>query len=113
MPRPRASVSSRVQEPPDSKLDTGGGISGFFQRGFTARPSVSAPVSFIDQIEEVLQRRIASLPAPLPYPVHVQTAEDGSLAIEVGTTVYGAPDEVPDPTIRKLIQDAVAQWEKG
>ena len=89
-------------------------IVGFFRRGFEQPTSTPAPSagSFIDEIEEILQERIQNLPIPLPCTVHVLTGPDCSLQIEVGLDTYSSPDEVPDPEIRQLIKDAVAEWER-
>ncbi len=87
----------------------------YFRQGFQ-RQETSGPVpgstSFIDEIEEILQASLLSLPAPLPYEVHVLSGENGVLRIEVGNNSYSSPDEVPDPQIRQLIKSAVAEWEK-
>lgn len=101
------------QTEPQEKLDVGQSIVSFFQRGF--RPRVSTPTgdSFIDQVEIILQKRLAALPTPLPQDVHVQSGANGLLEIQVGLSVYHSPEEVPNPAIRKLIQDAVAEWENS
>jgi len=85
----------------------------FFRRGFQTQPITSAPspLSFIDEIEAILQQRISQLPAPLSQTVHVRTSSEGRLQIEVGLSVYSSPDEVPDPQIRDLIKASVAEWE--
>ena len=87
----------------------------FFRRGFqpaASNPPVARPTSFIDEIEAILQQRIAALPAPLPREVHVKTGPDGMLRIAVGLDTYSSPDQVPEPEIRDLIKAAVAEWEK-
>ena len=66
----------------------------------------------IEDVEEILQERIQALPTPLPCAVHVLTGPDGTLQIEVGLDTYSTSDEVPDPEIRQLIKDAVAEWER-
>lgn len=112
MPRPTPDKAVPVADQPGRKSGVGGTMANFFRRGLQSAPTVQAPRSFIDQIEDILQKRIESLPTPPAYPVHVQTAEDGSLEIQVGNNHYGSPTDVPDPDIRKLIQDSVAEWEK-
>jgi hypothetical protein len=69
-------------------------------------------VSFVDEIEEILQSYIRSLSMPLPYELHVLTAESGALEIQVGTETYSSPEEVPQRRARELIQAAVAEWEQ-
>ena len=112
-PRPvRATSAPLAPETPRERYS----LLGYFRQGFT-RESKLEPVvstsSFIDEIEAILQARIQQLAAPLPSDVHVLAGGDGALQIEVGLDVYGSPDEVPDPQIRQLIKDAVAEWEKS
>jgi hypothetical protein len=109
----RSPKASAAQEPPEQKLNVGQQIGGFFQRGFQRTSSPPAITSFIDQVEAILQTKIEALPTPLPHDVHVKSGVDGALEIEVGPDVYNSPDEVPEPTIRKLIQDAVTEWESS
>lgn len=101
-----------LSEPVQSSTNVGKTITSFFRRGLQPASASIQPVSFIDQIEAILQRRIESLPQPPPFEVHVQGAPDGSLQIEVNRQIYGSPADVPDPYIRQLIQDAVAEWER-
>jgi hypothetical protein len=86
----------------------------FFRRGF--QPPAAAPAaqrgSFIDEIEAILQQRISTRGAPLPYEVHVKTGPQDSLQIDVGPNSYGSPEQIPDPEVRELIKTAVAEWER-
>jgi hypothetical protein len=87
----------------------------FFRRGFqppAAEAPGAHPGSFIDEIEAILQQRISSRGAPLPYDFHVKTGPQGSLQIVVGPNVYGSPEQIPDPEVKELIKAAVAEWEK-
>ena len=90
-------------------------LAGFFLRGFQPQAETGpepAPLTFIDEIEEILQKKIQDLSTPLPYAVHVTTREDGMLQIEVGLKKYGIPDDVPDSGVRELIRAAVREWER-
>ena len=69
--------------------------------------------TFIDEIEEILQRMISTAPTPLGQEVHVGTGPDGGLQIQVGVQYFSSADEVPDPTIRNLIKAAVKEWERS
>jgi hypothetical protein len=87
----------------------------FFQRGFSPAPSdpaASAPGSFVEQIEALLQKRLQALDPPLPHEVHIQSGPQQRLQIQVGREVYGSVDEVANPQVRALIQAAVAEWEQ-
>jgi hypothetical protein len=101
---------------PEEKPRQGYSLVNYFRQGLERRGStepVSSPTSFIDEIEEILQLRIGRLSSPPPVEVHVLTSEEGSLQIEVGPDVYDSADDVPDPQIRQLIQDAVSEWERS
>jgi hypothetical protein len=90
-------------------------IMGFIRR---REPQVAAEGTgsggtFIDEIEEILQRMISAAPTPLGKEVHVRTGSDGGLQIEVGGRYFSSADEVPDPAVRDLIKAAVKEWERS
>ena len=90
-------------------------LTGFFMRGFEPQAETepeTASLSFVDEIEEILQQKIQNLSTPLPYAVHVTTREDGMLQIEVGLEKYASPDDVSDPGVQELIRAAVREWER-
>ncbi len=109
-PRPAAEPT-----PPSLQPQHRYNIVEFFRRGFQPREPVealSAPTSFVDEIEEILQRRIAEHTPPLSRSVHVRTGPTGLLQIVVGVEVYDSADEIPYPEIKALIKAAVAEWER-
>ena len=90
-------------------------IMGFLRR---RKPQAAAEETetggtFIDEIEEILQRMISTAPTPPSEAVHVGTGPDGGLQIQVGIRYFSSADEVPDPTIRDLIKAAVKEWERS
>ena len=90
-------------------------IGAFFRRAFEpmqAAEPLPGPSAFVDEIEEILQEKIRTHPAPLPHDVHVQAGADGALLIKVGPSVYSSPEEVPQPEIKELIRAAAAEWER-
>ena len=91
-------------------------IAGYFAR--RRKPQADAEPTgaggtFIDEIEEILQRMISTAPTPPSEAVHVGTGPDGGLQIQVGIRYFSSADEVPDPTIRDLIKAAVKEWERS
>jgi hypothetical protein len=116
-PTPRARPSYELSVlPPEEKPRRGYSLVNYFRQGFEKSAPTApmpSPTSFIDEIEEILQAHIRRLPSPLPVEVHVRTASDGSLQIEIGVDAYSSAEEVPDPQIRQLIQGAVSEWEKS
>jgi hypothetical protein len=111
-PRRGVETPPPAEEKPDGRYS----LLGYFRQGFekqTPAESLLNPFSFIDEIEEILQQRVRQLAQPLSVEVHVQTGESGSLQILVGLDLYSSAEEVPDPQIRQLIQDAVSEWEQS
>ena len=90
-------------------------IMGFIRRREpqVAAEGTGAGGTFIDEIEEILQRMISAAPTPLGDEVHVRTGPDGGLQIQVGVRYFSRADEVPDPAIRDLIEAAVKEWERS
>ncbi len=90
------------------------GIMGFIRRRKPAvAEDIGAGSTFVDEIEEILQRMISTAPTPPNQEVHVGTGPDGSLQIQVGMQYFSSADEVPDPAIRNLIKAAVKEWERS
>lgn len=103
----------QIGKTPPAREPQPGGM-GFFRR---RKPQVATEETgsggtFIDEIEEILQRMISTAPMPPDEAVHVGTSPDGSLRIQVGMRYFSSADEVPDPTIRDLIKAAVKEWER-
>jgi hypothetical protein len=65
--------------------------------------------SMIDQINTILERKLAESPQGLKG-VRLVEGTGGALRVFVGLQSY-AFDEVPDPEVRKVIREAVAEWE--
>jgi hypothetical protein len=83
------------------------------QKPQAAAGGTGAGGTFIDEIEEILQRMISTAPTPLGKEVHVGTGPDGGLQIEVDGQYFSSSDEVSDPTTRDLIKAAVKEWERS
>lgn len=74
--------------------------------------SSSAP-TLAEQLDAVLQELLRRHPE-LPYrAVRFETLPDGTLGITVGGRRYSRPEEVPDPNLRALLQEAIQEWSKG
>jgi len=91
----------------------------FFRRGFAARRAarlqsgMSPPRSFVDEIEEILQRFVRTYPSFIGKEVHVGTAPGGGIRIQVENEFYDGPNDIPDPEIRGIIKAAIKEWEKS
>ncbi|HET7011271.1 MAG TPA: hypothetical protein VFI11_10885 [Anaerolineales bacterium] len=81
-----------------------------------ARPSVpprdEAPTkagSMIEQINEILEKKLEAS-GNLPRGVRLAEGPGATVRVYVGVQAYSI-EEVPDPSIRQLIRQAVAEWE--
>ncbi len=82
----------------------------------TAIPPVGAgdvpkPLSIIEQIDSILQVKLASSPLA-ERGIRLVEALDGSVHIWVDKELYKAVDEIPDPSIQAIIREAIAEWER-
>lgn len=74
------------------------------------RPADTGP-GIAGQIEQVLQQRLERTPNPPAREIHVSTAADGSLRVEVNGKFYPGLDAVPDPAVREFLQATIKEWE--
>jgi hypothetical protein len=82
--------------------------------GHKPEPIEETPLlSIPDQIEQILQRRLAALPEYADRSIHVRPSPFGGVRIEVDAQFFEGVDEVTDEEVRGLIQDAVREWEKS
>lgn len=70
----------------------------------------AAPIS--EAVEDLVNRRLASLPGLAGTRVDFGTAADGSLEIWVGDQRYTSVDDIGDLRVRQAVQDAVASYNK-
>ncbi|MEW6567651.1 MAG: hypothetical protein AB1449_05700 [Chloroflexota bacterium] len=70
------------------------------------------PLSMVEQINKILERRLTALPESRRA-VRLVEGTGGSVRVYVGVNGYSAIDEVPDEDIRRMIREAVAEWEAG
>ncbi len=74
-------------------------------------PEPPEAMGIAGQIEQVLQRQLASRTDMLARGLHVSAAPDGSLRVEVDSQFYNGIDETPDPAVREVLRAAVKAWE--
>jgi len=67
------------------------------------------PLSMIEQIDEILQRKMTEL-AGAPRGVRLVEGAGGSLRVFIGVQSY-AFEDVPDAEVKSIIREAVAEWE--
>jgi len=67
------------------------------------------PKSMIEQINEILERRLAAAPG-VQRGVRLMEGSAGALRVLIGLQGYNF-DDVPDAEVRRIIREAVAEWE--
>jgi len=76
-----------------------------------AEPPVTGSRSIADQIEDLLQERLARLPDFRGRVIHVRPSTQGGVQIVVDNRQYEGIGEVDDPGVRALLEDVVREWE--
>jgi hypothetical protein len=74
-------------------------------------PEASAPLTIADQIEDLLQARLADLPSFQGRTIHVRPSIEGGVRIEIDDKFYDGIGDVDDPAVRELLGDVVREWE--
>lgn len=63
------------------------------------------------EVERLLQIRVNASPEFRQRYIHVTSAPDGGLRIDVDGVRYGAVDEIPERRVQELIRATIAEWE--
>lgn len=75
------------------------------------KPAGLKPMSIVEQIDEILQAKLAASPIE-NRAIRLIEEENQGVSVWVGLTRYNSIDEVEDEEAFKIIQSAVAEWEK-
>ncbi len=70
------------------------------------------PKSIVEQVDEILQKRLANSPFSDRL-IRLVDAPGGGVEVVVDAQKYEGVGDVPDPEVRGFIQDCVKEWEKG
>ncbi len=69
-----------------------------------------APLSIVEQINEVLQKRLAGTALGMKA-ISLSESPGGGVIITVGAARYQGLDAVPDPEVVAAVRAAIAEWE--
>ena len=72
--------------------------------------ALAAP--FAEQIEDIVNARVAEDPTVSQYEVDFGTADDGTLEIWVNGQRYADVAEIPQPRLREIIRNAAQSWQE-
>jgi hypothetical protein len=70
----------------------------------------SRPLSMVEQINAIVSRRLEGVTG-IYRAVRLVEGPEGAVRVYVGVDRYDAVEDVPDPEIRRIIREAVAEWE--
>lgn len=79
---------------------------------FDHDPGEKLAAPFAEQIEDIVQARLAKHPQLSKYKVDFGSAPDGSLEIHVNGQAFTEIDALPDESLKRLIREAVETWRK-
>jgi len=75
-------------------------------------PGERVAAAFAEQIEDIVQARIAADPELADIRFDLGTAPDRSLEFWVNGEPYGSVEALPDERLRQIVREAVAEWER-
>jgi hypothetical protein len=97
---------------PASSPERPGLLSSIQQRLAPKTPVPGASRTFVDDIEEIIQRRVRLIPALIGRDLHVRSDAAGSVRFAFEGREYENLDELPNMTARQVIKDAIQEWEE-
>ncbi len=72
----------------------------------------ATPRTFVDDIDDIVQRRIRLIPAMAGRELHVRPGAGGVVRFAFEGQEYGSVDDIPNLTARQLIKDAIQEWDE-
>lgn len=81
----------------------------------TLRPGSAetvGPRSFVDDIEEIVQRRIQLIPALTGRGLHVRSGPGGKVLFTFEGQDYDGVDAIPNFTARQVVKDSIQEWDE-
>lgn len=84
---------------------------GLFRRGQQEDETPAEQPPIAEQVEELLQTRLAQSPEFASRSIHIRPALDGGIRIEIDGRTYEGIGDVDDEPIRAFLQETVRQWE--
>ena len=77
---------------------------------YDAGEAVASP--FAEQIEDIVQARLAADPELAKYKIDLGTRPDGQLEVSVNGVKYDGINAIPDEKLKQVFREAIAKWEK-
>ena len=97
----------QAQSPPEKP-----GIVSSIQLALKPKGVEERPQTFVDHIEEILQRRIQAIPAFHSRELHMRADPSGAVHFQFDGQEYQSANDIPNLTARQLIADSIKEWEE-
>ena len=97
---------------PDEQPARPGLVSSIQQTLQPRPPEPDLPRSFVDDIEDIVQRRLPLIPALAGRGLHVHSAPGGKVLFLFEGQEYHSIQEIPNLTARQVIREAIREWEE-
>jgi len=88
------------------------GIVSSIQLALKPKSVEERPPTFVDHIEQILQRRMQAIPAFHDRELHVRADPTGAVSFQFDEHEYQSANDIPNLTARQLIADAIKEWEE-
>ncbi|MBN1135096.1 MAG: hypothetical protein JXM73_00825 [Anaerolineae bacterium] len=88
------------------------GLISSIQHRLTPKGLEERPRTFVDHIEEILQRRMQTIPAFHDRELHMRADPSGAVHFQFDGRDYQDANDIPNLTARQLIADAIKEWEE-
>jgi hypothetical protein len=96
-------------EQPAEKPSRRPGLFGRRGQSQDSAPESGPSFSLVDEIDRIFQAKLAASPLS-NTDAQIVASADSSAGVRIGTTHYSSPKQVPDPVLRRLIEDSIAEW---
>lgn len=73
--------------------------------------ALEEPRTLVDELEDSLQKRLGAMPAFAGRSIHFREGVGGTVEFEVDEVRYTSMEDIPDPSIPRLIQDTIREWD--
>lgn len=85
--------------------------SNLFSTGVSPASPRVEPLIPVEAINDLVQERLRKRPDLAGWHVFLTAEVGGDLRIYVGPQAFESVDDIPEPEVRALIQDAIREWE--
>ena len=89
-----------------------GVLSSVQQRLATKSAEAGRSRTIVDDIEDIVQRRVQLVPALVGRDLHVRLGPGGAVCFAFEGREFGNLEEVPNLTAQELIKDAIREWDE-